>query len=217
MLNRMVDGLILTNVDKSNYEDLRNLQENHFPFVLVLNRLAEYDGNFVGVDNIYGSELMMNYLYGLGHRKIGFISGPPENNASIERLDGYRVFHEEHDLSFDESLVEIGDFRYGGGQRAVEALVARHSNIDAIFCVNDFTALGAIDAARNLGIRVPQDLLITGFDDMPISSHLNISLTTIRIPILQIAKKTVQVLMEQIAGSEKKYRTIILKPELVIR
>jgi LacI family transcriptional regulator len=217
ILDKMVDGLILTNVDRTNYEDLRSLQRNQFPFVLVLNKLPDYDGNFVGVDNLYGSELMMNYLHALGFRKIGFIAGLQDNVASIERLTGYRTFLVEHGLAYDESLVETGNFRYEGGYEAFARLVEKHRDVEAVFCVNDYTALGALDAARHFGLRVPEDITIVGFDDTPIASYLNIWLTTIRIPISQIAKNALQILMEQIEDRTKECRRVILKPELVIR
>ncbi len=217
ILDKMVDGLILTNVDRSNCEDLRSMQRNQFPFVLVLNKLSEYEGNFVGVDNLYGSELMMNYLHALGFRRIAFIAGLQDNVASFERLSGYRRFLAEHGLAFDESMVETGNFRFDGGYDAFTRLAAKHRDVEAVFCVNDYTALGALDAARHLGMRAPEDITIVGFDDTPIASHLNIRLTTIRIPIPQIAKNALQVLMEHIEDRGREPRKVILKPELVIR
>jgi DNA-binding LacI/PurR family transcriptional regulator len=217
MIEKGVDGIIMTNVDPSNSVDLAVLKRKKIPHVLVLNRIGAYDGNFVGVDYRYGSEIMMNYLHGLRCRKIAFITGTQGNISSLERLQGYRTFLEEHDIAYDESLVETGTFLYEGGYSAFNKLYSHHSDMDAVFCINDYTALGAIDAARRIGLRVPDEMKIVGFDDMPIAAHSNIKLSTIRIPIQKMARMTIKLLMDQIEDRERTCRQVILKPELVIR
>ena len=217
MIDKMVDGLIITNMHRENQKDLEYLKGNSVPFVLVLNRLNGFESNYVGADFYFGSIKMMSYLYGLGLRKIAFITGTPDNISSAERLQGYKSFLLKHDLSCDDSLIETGDFKYAGGFSAFNKLLSRNPDLEAVFCVNDYTALGALDAARKLQIKVPDDLVIVGFDDMHIASHSNIGLTTMRIPILKMAKAAVRILFGQIDGKKKRCQKVILKPELVIR
>jgi DNA-binding LacI/PurR family transcriptional regulator len=217
MIDKMVDGIIMTNVYKENKEDLKYLKSNRIPFVLVLNRLGNFESHYVGADFYYGSIKMMSHLYGLGLRRIAFITGTPDNISSAERLQGYKTFLFEHGLPYDHSLVEKGNFKYDGGFVAFNKLMSKTKDIQAVFCVNDYTALGAIDAAKKAHLKVPEDVVIVGFDDMQIASHSNIRLTTMRIPILKMAKTAVKILFDQIEGRQNKYRSVILKPELVIR
>ena len=217
MVEKMVDGIIMTNVYKENYLDLKYLKKNKVPFVLVLNRLSGLSCNYVGADFYMGSIKMMKYLYEKGLRKIAFIAGEPDNVSGIERLQGYKDFLHNHDMPFIDQYVEVGNFKYDGGVDAFNKLISRNKGIEAIFCVNDYTALGAIDAAKQANIKIPDDMVIVGFDDMQIASHANIKLTTMRIPILKMAQEAVSILFNQMNNEKARYKKVILNTELIIR
>jgi len=217
MIDKMVDGIIMTNVYKENYSDLEYLKKIGIPLVFVLNRLPNFECDYVGADFYFGSIKMMQYLFSIGLKKIAFITGSPDNISNLERLKAYKDFLLGHGIPYDDSLVETGNFKYEGGFDAFNKLISNNDDIEAIFCVNDFTALGAMNAAKKAKFKVPEDIMIVGFNDMQFASHSNIKLTTMRIPILKMARTAVEILFDQINGGKQTCKKVILKPELVVR
>ena len=219
LIKRLVDGVILVPVLKDGEERLmQKLRENDIPFVYLDRYLNEPASDYIIIDNLSGVRQAMEYLISLGHRRIGCISAQPFTQVLEQRVKAYKKIVRENNFVTD-SLVQISNLPDDkGGYDAANKLLSTKNRPTAIFATNDIIAIGAYKAAKNRGIRIPQDLSLIGFDDIEASSHLEVPLTTITQPINEMGK----VAMKILAGkSEKKdsenLQKIVLEPKLVIR
>jgi LacI family transcriptional regulator len=194
---RRVDGIILLHaqLDEPTLSDYAR----HAP-MLVLGRSVQNSASLAGlpIDNMQGARDATRHLIEQGHREIAFIAGPSSHEDAIERLDGYRVALEEAGIGFDADLVEQGDYLETGGVTAMERLMARHPSFSAVFCANDQTAYGARLAMFRRGVRVPEDVSLVGFDDLPTSSYMTPPLTTVRQPTYEIGRLAAQGIVQMI-------------------
>ena len=210
-----VDGMILSGI-RSDDEQLRRLSDRDFPVVL-WGRLAESELPFVDVDNVAAARSAVEHLIGLGHRRIACITnGPPEDAASASRLEGYRMALEYAGIAFDPALVRYGDFEERSGTEAMLDLLAAAPLASAVFVASDEVALGALKALRARGLRVPDDIALVGFDDLPISEFVDPALTTVRVPARAIGAQAAAMLIELIT-SHVQPESRFLPTELVIR
>lgn len=166
----------------------------------------------VSVDEVGSARTMTRYLRGRGHRRIAMIAGPHDTPGGRYRLEGFR---EEMGDDFDPALVEEGDYSLESGTTAMERLLERTRDIDAVFAASDLMASGAITALRRAGLRVPEDIAVAGFDDSGLAAALEPPLTTMRQPWDQISASMVELLLDVIAGGTQ--REIILPTTLVQR
>ena len=171
----------------------------------------------VGATNWSGGLVATKHLIDLGHRRIGIITGPPELLCSRARFDGYRAALERADLSVDEALVRSGDFRVKAGYEQAKILFKERPRPTAIFACNDLHGLGVLRAACEAGLRVPEELSVVGFDDIPLSEWSTPSLTTVRQPLTEMAAVAVQTLLECADGGGSLTRRVELATDLVIR
>lgn len=210
-----VDGIIIF-APKNKDEGVERLAADGFPFVVVHGRSDRETVSYVDSDNEKGSALLMDYLFSLGHRRIGFVSGNMDAINSIDRLNGYRRALSARGIDYDESLVYYGDWSLESGHAGFKALVQGPDRPTAIFFSNDQMAIGAIKAARDLNLRIPADISITGFDDIKYASFIEPPLTTVRQNIGLVGEAVAELILETIreGGSDRK---IVLEPELVIR
>ncbi|RDU94882.1 LacI family DNA-binding transcriptional regulator [Trinickia dinghuensis] len=141
------------------------------------------------IDNVQGARDMTRYLIAQGHRKIAFIAGPTTHIDAVQRLLGYRLALEEAGIRFSSQRIEQGDFLEAGGVDAMARLLARKAAFTAIFCANDQTAYGARLTLYRHGLRVPEDVSLVGFDDVPTSQYSTPPLTTIRQPIYELGRQ----------------------------
>ncbi len=194
------------------------LHSRKLPFV-VIDPAAEPGPEVasVGATNWAGGLAATRHLIDLGHRRIAFISGPPELLCSRARLDGYRAALETAGLPVEEELLRQGDFYVGGGYEQTTALLALEQPPTAIFAGSDLQALGTIEAAREAGLRVPEQLSVVGFDDLPLSRWASPPLTTIRQPLTEMAALAVRILLESADGGEPSHRRVELATDLVVR
>jgi len=183
LLNRRVEGMIILGGQMPDH-DLHALAAR-LP-IGVLGRtidLGAHGGASLAMDNRQSARDLVNYLIGRGHRVIGHISGPSDHADARERLDGYRDALEERGLRFDPTLVVQGDFQEPSGLIGMQRLLQSHSNMTAVFVANDQMAYGARLALYRLGLRVPDDMSLVGFDDLPGSSYTMPPLTSVRQPM----------------------------------
>jgi LacI family transcriptional regulator len=210
-----VDGMILSGVHTDD-DQLRRLSERDFPVVL-WGRLPGSDLPFVDVDNRAAARTAVEHLISLGHRRIACITnGPATDAASAARLDGYRDALEAAGLTFAAALVRYGDFEERSGTEAMLELLALSPRPTAAFVASDEVALGAIKATRALGLRVPDDVALVGFDDLPISEFVDPALTTVRLPARAIGAQAGSMLIELITSNVEP-ESRFLPTELVIR
>jgi LacI family transcriptional regulator len=168
-------------------------------------------------DNLLGSRRIASYFATCGHTRVGFIGGPPRPSTSREREQGFRAGLQDAGLVLDEALVRHGDFSHADGRRLMCELMAGAAPPTAVFCVNDLTALGAIDGARSMGVSVPDDVWVAGYDDIAMSAWETFDLTTVRQPVPAMCALAVQLLLHRIADPTLPTAHHRYPSELVIR
>jgi LacI family transcriptional regulator len=178
---------------------------------------SEVEGfTYVDSDNRLGMGLLMDHLIGLGHRRIGFVTGSLMEGNALDRQAQYRASLEAAGLGFDPSLVVAGDWSLGKGYEGLKALCALPEPPSAIAFSNDQMAIGGIKAAHDLGIRIPEDLSITGYDDIQYASFLTPPLTTVRQDIGAVGDVVADLVLARIEG-ERDAGPVVLQPRLVVR
>ncbi|WP_143869776.1 LacI family DNA-binding transcriptional regulator [Catenovulum sediminis] len=171
----------------------------------------------VRMDHISAAKSIVNYLISMGHRKIACISGLADNPHSRDRLVGYKQALEEAGIEFNETLIFEGNFTMASGHDAGDYYAQLDEKPSAIFSMNDDMAIGAIKSFKEHGIRVPQDISITGFDDLDFATYTDPALTTIRQPAEEMGKKAMQLLLQILDGKKPAQQEFILKHEFVLR
>jgi LacI family transcriptional regulator len=213
---RHVDGIVLSG-PRSDDEELLRIHAQGAQVVL-LGQLPGTAIPFVDVNNRGGAALATNHLLGLGHRRIALITNAePVYTASADRLAGYRETLESAGLAFDPDLVGYGNFTPQSGAAAMAALLAAGPAPTAVFVASDTVALGALQTLRRHGLRVPADVSVVGFDDVPLSAFIDPPLTTVRLPAFGLGWGAADLLSRLIAGEEVRSSQVILETELVVR
>jgi DNA-binding LacI/PurR family transcriptional regulator len=221
-LEGAVDGAIVRPLSESLERDcLMSLARNNFPLVLLETPFEQLRLSQVSVDNRLGAEMAATYLFEKGHRNIAFMGDVILSPPRQQRLQGYLDAHQKKGQPVREDYVNLN---IGGGkdvEAGISALLALKDPPTAIVAFNDIIALGCIASVLRHGCRVPADMAVIGFDDIDISSHIGVALTTVRQPQKEVAHATVKQLIELIElHREKKelpIHEVIFKPELVIR
>jgi LacI family transcriptional regulator len=212
----MADGLLLV-LPREPSAYLETLRRRGFPYVLVDHQGIDEIGPSVGATNRRGGYDATRYLIELGHRRIGFITGTLELRCATDRMAGYRAALAEFGLVADPALVREGDFQQPTGYTRARELLALPQPPTAIFASNDVSAFGVMEAVRDYGLRIPEDISIVGFDDIPQASHVNPQLTTVRQPLEQMGRLATRMLLETIADRKRPPERIELPTELVVR
>jgi LacI family transcriptional regulator len=150
------------------------------------------------VDNRQGGYLATQHLIDLGHQHIACITGPSQLTPSAQRIEGYRQALHERGLKEHENPIAASDFSFQGGEKAMKTLLESHQPPTAVFVCNDMMALGAIRAIYNHGLRVPEDISVIGFDDIPIAQCVYPAITTVAQPVREMGEMVVDLLIQQI-------------------
>ena len=217
VLARRPTGVIAVFSDLS--EALRTqLSARRIPLVVV-DPTGEplHDTPSVGATNWNGGLTATRHLLGLGHRRIGVISGPEWILCSRARLDGYRSAMDEAGVPIDPRLVSHGRFHVEEGIETGRALLALPDRPTAIFAGNDLQALGVYQAAREARLHIPEDLSVVGFDDLPVAQWVGPPLTTIRQPLIDMATVAAEMVLSIARGEDPPQTRIELATELIIR
>lgn len=194
----MVDGLIFTTVTEES-APLQEALSRRSPVVTLIRSVEGLDCDQVTSDNWHGSGGIARYFVGLGHRRVGFIGGPRGPSTSREREEGFRAGLAASGVALDGALTRYGDFSHADGRHHMRELLSSVEPPSAVFCVNDLTALGAIDGALSLGVRVPDDVWVAGYDDIPMATWDSFDLTTVRQPVSAMSALAVQLLLRRMA------------------
>ncbi|MYZ09982.1 substrate-binding domain-containing protein [Streptomyces sp. SID2999] len=172
----------------------------------------------VGATNWQGGLAATRHLIDLGHTRIGAIGGPSRMMCARARLDGYRSALETAGLPADPALIREGDFHHESGHRLGLDLLGRPDRPTAVFAGNDLQALGLYEAARELGLRVPEDVSVVGFDDLPVARWVGPPLTTVRQPLTEMAEAAARLVLELGRGERERTATRLeLATSLVVR
>jgi LacI family transcriptional regulator len=189
------DGMILTPPLCDNPHVLKALREAGTPTVLVSPARQRKDMPSVRMDDVHAAQEITNLLVGLGHRRIAFVRGPEDQAASALRQRGFMLAMEAHGLPVDAALVVDGNFRFDSGVAAAHRLLKLAARPSAVFASNDDMALGVLAAAQRQGLVVPDELNIAGFDDSPAARLIWPELTTVRQPVVEMARDAVEMLI----------------------
>ena len=214
LLDRQVDGLIvISSRVGERYAAL--LQERSLPLVLVNNELKHRQAHSVRMDNHGGARLAVGYLWELGHRRIAFVAGPQGGRSSSERLAGYRAGCEAYGLAVAPEWIVAGGGLLEDGARALDTLMHLPQPPTAVLCYNDMAAIGLLAAAQAAGVRVPADLSIIGYDNIPFSAFTTPALTTVDQPKQTLGRLAVQTCLTALAGGAA--GNTVVEGQLIIR
>jgi LacI family transcriptional regulator len=215
--NGLTDGMLLiTPLVPATY--LEALREQNFPYVLIDQTDTTKNSNVVDSTNWQGAYDATSYLIQLGHMRIALITGTPIVRSAVDRLGGYKAALADCNIPFREELVVEGDYQQQTGYEACKRLLQSVNPLPtAIFAGNDLSAFGAMDAVRECGLRIPDDISIIGFDDIPQASLVYPKLTTVRQPLEHMGQVAVKMLLECIEDWSRPTQHVSLKTELVIR
>ena len=191
------------------------LMDSNMPLVIAGRPFHSNNASYIDVDNVSAAYNATSHLLRLGRSRIGTIIGLANSPVSIDRKEGYLKALLGRGFTQDETLVAAGDFTEIGGYYAMQQLLP--AKPDAVFAASDLMAIGAMRAIRNSGLRVPDDIAVVGFDDLPIAKLPDHQLTTVRQPVYQFGFQAVEILMDLIENGIKPARRIILDTELIVR
>lgn len=211
-----VDGIIVPPISE-NDQAMAELAGTGLPIVCVDRRLARVRVDTVIVDNVRGAQEAVDHLVRLGHRRIGFIEGRPELSTSKERLRGYEQALEEHGIAPDASLIRQGDSRQESGRALTLELLALPERPTALLVGNNLMTLGALETLHSQGVRIPDDLALVSYDDMPWALAFNPPLTAVRQPGYDVGRRAMELLLQRIKEPKRSTTLLMLQPELVVR
>ncbi len=217
ILEKRVDGVMLTPPISDNMEVINKLRSLNIPFVRVAPTEEKHLSPFVETNDEEASYDMTCQLIALGHRRIGFICGHSDHRAISLRYEGYKAALVENKLALNESLIALGDNSFESGEACARALLQSKQPPTAIFAANDDMAAGVIMVAHQMGIEIPGQLSVAGFDDTPVAHQIWPSLTTIRQPIRQMAKKATDLLLKQLRGKDIQLPASLLSSCIIVR
>ena len=212
--NKLIDGIIVASAVNDD-PILAAIEQSDLPFIMVGRHPYRSDISYVDVDNRNAAREVVAYLVRLGFHSIAIISGPQNMVAGVDRFLGYQDALREWRISFDTNLVVDGTFTEEGGYHAMQRLLPYHP--DAIFAASDAMAVGAMRFLTEEGVRIPTDISVVGFDDIPSAARSNPPLTTVRQPIVRAGAMAAENLMDLIRYPGQGPRRVILPTELVIR
>ncbi|WP_158782234.1 DNA-binding transcriptional regulator CytR [Pantoea sp. BAV 3049] len=216
MMTRQIDGMVLLGSQvpfETGLEEQRNLP----PMVMANEFAPELELPTVHIDNLTAAFEAVNHLLKLGHSRIACIAGPHDMPLCQYRLQGYIQALRRNGIALDPHYIVRGDFTFDAGARAMKQLMALPTPPDALFCHSDIMALGAMSQAKNMGLRIPQDLSLIGFDDIELSRYSDPQLTTVAQPRFNIGREAMNLLLEQLQGRPVNSGSRLLDFELKIR
>jgi LacI family transcriptional regulator len=225
LIGKQVDGIVFISAGQG----MKNIEKailSNIPFVIVDRDVREIDADVVLIDNFMGGQQATNYLISLGHRRIACITGPSAVSPSADRVRGYEKALSDANIPIREDLIVRGDFHYESGRAAMEKLLALDERPTAVFACNDMMATGAMQAIYNNDLEIPGDISIVGFDNIPFSSSVYPTLTTVAQPFEHLAKLIIDLLIEKMDFlSDKRkqeieaidYQRYVIGTDLIVR
>ena len=216
LLAKRVDGLLITPVQDRD-DDIKKLIEENIPFVILGRDFENIEVDVVCNDEIKGGFFATEYLIKKGHKRIALINGFLHKSPAKGRLEGYKKALMEYGVPFDDALVSFGDIDVKDGYERTKQMLEKDLDFTAIFAYNDMMAFGVMQAIREKGLRIPEDIGLVGYDDIPFSSLISPALTTIRVKKQELGVESVKLLLSHINDIRKKHKKIMLDVELINR
>jgi LacI family transcriptional regulator len=213
---RKADGFILTHLHRYDWR-VQYLISQGVPFAALENSLDGFDFPRVEVDRKSGVIALINHLAGGGYKRIACLGGPPYLKIQADQMEGYRQGLQMTGIPYDPAITIESDLTSNGGYQAARRLLSVPDLPDAIICINDETAFGVLHAAHEHGLRVGHDLGVAGFDGVQSSRHTEPPLTTLDIPVYDIARQLVKMLQAELVGRPLSENKAVIQPQLLIR
>ena len=215
---RRLAGIILTGFAIGQENAVKEVVQSGIPCVVIWETLEDSSLSFVGFNNFTAAYSMTEYLIQLKHQRIGLILGPyTKVRRAKRRLEGYQAALRDNGLKFDPRLVIEKHPTLQEGKEGMQKLLSLRHPPTAVFAASDMLALGALAAAREKGLRVPENVSVAGFDDIDFAAFSDPPLTTVRVPASKMGEMAVDVLMDMIEGNPEEVRQISLDTELIVR
>ena len=211
-----VNGILFADID-GNEDQLDMVLDQGVPAVVMVNYIQELPVSCVAVDNRTAAEHVVDYLAKLGHREIAAITGHLRTPCGIDRLDGYLKAMKARGLEVKPHFVQRGDYTGASAREPARRLLTGDHRPTAIFCASDEMAVTTIETALGLGLRVPEDVSVVGFDDSPIAAFARVPLTTVWQPLSRVGEVAVEILSKLIAGKQRRPVKTLLGTKLVER
>jgi len=211
--NGLVDGVVVAKT-LMNDPIVNSLAESKMPFILI-GRHPTMEVNCLDVDNLQAGRKATLHLLRLGYKRVATITGSQDQVVGHDRYQGYLKALQDYGQPVRSELVVEGDFTDEGGYKAMSRLIPQKP--DAVFAASDMMAYGAMRALREANLRIPEDVAVVGFDDIPASSKTVPPLTTVRQPVSQMGSQAVDVLIDLIENGTKSTHQVIMDTELVVR
>lgn len=211
-----VDGIILSGPLQKD-PDLIKLHQDGVPIIL-LGQMSNTKIPFVDVNAELGSKKAVDYLVACGHKRIAMITNAKlEYSSAQQRKSGYLAALKEANIPIDETLIKEGDFTPASGFDAMKELLTLSNSPTAVFVASDVVAIGAIQAIKQSGLRIPQNIEIIGFDDIPMAEYFDPPLSTVRLPAFELGKEAGEQLIKMILGDGSNLPGVLLETELILR
>ena len=217
LAKKRVDGLLVAS-SAPRHNHARRLRAENLPFVFVDRKVEGVDADVISVDNREGMRLISDHLAGLGHERIGMISGPLDKASGYERYLGLQGALADLGVGLQDSLVRFGDFRTSSGREGAMELLGLPAPPTALVTANNQMTLGALMAVKEMGLRIPDDLSVVGFDDPEWAPLTAPPLTTLAQPTYEMGVEAAKLLLDRIEGGrDGRTRRVLLEPWLVVR
>jgi LacI family transcriptional regulator len=213
---KRVDGVLLCS-SRLDDAELRGVLDHHPAVVLANRRLEDADVGVVLVEDELGGRMVTQHLLETGHQAVGFLAGPSASRSGRQRAKGYRAALAAAGLQSKTQWESHCPPKVAGGRKAAWKLLTRQPELTALFCYNDLVAVGALQACVDLDRRVPQDVTVIGFDDIPLAALVTPALTTCRVARYDLGAKAMRLLLARIDGCSDECEDVLMLPELVIR
>ncbi|MBC8170571.1 MAG: substrate-binding domain-containing protein, partial [Anaerolineae bacterium] len=217
LLQRQTDGFLLVPIN-SNPGVVERIKTRNVPVVVLDRSMPDVEVDVVRSDSEGGSYELVNYLISLGHRRIAMLSGPPVIATSRQRVIGYQHALQANGMPLDENLMLYGEFKQEAGYRMLKQVIQTAPPPTAIYAGNNLIALGALKALYEMGLRIPEDISVVTFDDLPFFLPPNPFLTLAAQSPYELGKQAAQKLITRLAGQgSSEYQEIVLPVEIIIR
>jgi LacI family transcriptional regulator len=216
-VDRNCSGLIFTGLVAADKPLLDTLRQEGIPVVQVYRKVAGEESDWVGIDDYQAGFEMASHVVATGRRRIALVGGPEASSASMGRMRGYEEALRKAGLTAVNEPDVWGELSRASGALRARAVLAEHPDIDAFVCGNDVIALGVLDVCTEIGKRVPEDIAISGFDDMSFSSAGPLQLSTVTVPREVMGRRAAQRLLQRIEGDDSTPRNDVLPYTIQIR
>lgn len=217
LLQKQIDGILLAPA-RSTDEPVTAIQKQGVPVVVLDRRVPGNQVDMVRGDSVKGAYRLVRLLLTLGHQRIAMLGGPQDVSTALDRVAGYRQALVETGLDADGSLIYYGEFTQASGYEMTQQALTATPRPTALFAANNFIAIGSLRALRDAGLRVPEDMTLVSFDDLPPAFVIDPFLTVAAQPAYEMGHQATELLLARLSGqAPKEYQEIVLPTETIVR